>query len=156
MSNKTIVLVGCGSAKTDEPRPARELYTSTYFAKKRRYAELVGDRWAVLSAEHMILHPGHETEPYDTSMDDVEDLGEWADGVMGGLYAMVDVVRAEHLMESVSIELEILAGQDYVEPLRSRFSSMRWTVRYPFDETCGIGEQHQWLTEQLEERGADE
>jgi len=59
----TFVLVGCGAAKADEPREARNLYTSNYFALKRRLAEALtawaGDHqtsaWAILSAEHGVI-----------------------------------------------------------------------------------------------------
>ena len=36
--SKTLVVVGCGAAKRDEPTVAKDLYTSTYFQKKREFA----------------------------------------------------------------------------------------------------------------------
>ena len=61
----TFVLVNCGDANTDETREARDLYTSSYFVCKRRYAEgatqwaRTPDRranaWGVLSAEHGVV-----------------------------------------------------------------------------------------------------
>lgn len=79
------MLVGCGKQKqeTSEPVPARDLYTSPYFACKRRYAEVVsqpGDDapdgttgWTILSAEYDVLWPHIEVEPYETTIADLTD-----------------------------------------------------------------------------------
>jgi hypothetical protein len=66
--NKRIALVGCGSAKRDEPRPAKHLYSSGYFTLKRRYAEQHCDDWRILSAKHRLLGPDREIPPYDASL----------------------------------------------------------------------------------------
>lgn len=150
----TIVLVGCGAAKVDvdDAVPARELYTSNYFDLKRRYAETFGDQWAILSAEHAILLPSSEVAPYETTMDDVSST-KWADEVIGGLTAVVHTAQAFGGIDSPStISIEVLAGRDYVRPLRSRLANLEvGEVRYPFDETSGIGDQMGWLSSQLEE-----
>ena len=148
MTPGTLVLVGCGAAKRDESAPAKDLYTSSYFDLKRRYAEAAGDRWAILSAEHAIVHPNRDLAPYDTTMSDV-DAGEWAHRVMGGLYAFVDSLR--EFDGASDVELVFLAGRDYTDPLRARLDSMVWTARYPFDDTAGIGEQMGWLSAELDE-----
>ena len=109
----TLVLVGCGKAKRDPSDPvdvheaavgpdeqlgqswqdetgpawrAEDLYTSSYFAVKRKFAETVtmwaagrdGWPWAILSAEHAVLPPWKPTTPYDTTLRTGEDtdLGE--------------------------------------------------------------------------------
>ena len=41
--SKTLVIVGCGAAKRDELTEAQDLYTSTYFAKKRDLDDV--DEW---------------------------------------------------------------------------------------------------------------
>lgn len=76
-------MVGCGQQKqeTDEPVPAKNLYTSSYFSCKRRYAEAVstpGEHapdgttgWTILSAEYDVLWPHIEVEPYDTTIGDL-------------------------------------------------------------------------------------
>jgi hypothetical protein len=76
-------LIGCGQQKqeTDEPMPAKDLYTSTYFSCKRRYAETVSQPgedapdgtpgWTILSAKHDVLWPSLEIEPYDETIDDL-------------------------------------------------------------------------------------
>ena len=160
------VIVGCGSAKRDpalEPgtlRPkrweARELYTSTYFAKKFRYAEEIGDQQAILSAEHGLLYPWERIEPYDTSIDDLDDaeLEGWADLVITELEEWTSWELSNGTDE---IDVEILAGQSYLEPLRSTLDLIRGpiTFSYPFDETSGIGDQLAWLTERIEAAETD-
>ena len=76
-------MAGCGEQKqdTDDPVPAKELYTSAYFTCKRRYAEAVSQPaddapdgtpgWTILSAKHDILYPSLEIEPYDETIDDL-------------------------------------------------------------------------------------
>ena len=144
------VLIGCGDAKTDEPAEARDLYTSSYFAVKRRYAEAAvqwartADRranaWAVLSAEHGILPARIETAPYDTTIDDLRDvpiegeprfelpsgdpvttkLDRWARRVHSGLSDWLRRPFCADQAESPCRELVVLAGSDYVDALRER------------------------------------
>jgi len=55
------VLVGCRSDKkdTDEPVPAEEVYTSAYFAEKRRWTKLYPDDWAAVPL-YLVRHTsGH-------------------------------------------------------------------------------------------------
>lgn len=80
----TYVMIGCGRAKQDIETevPAEELYTSTYFDLKKRYAEAVshpGENapdgttgWTILSAKHDVLWPNIEVEPYDVTIEDLE------------------------------------------------------------------------------------
>lgn len=137
MSDRTVVLVGCGSAKRDEPAPARDLYTSTYFRLKREYAETVGDAWYVLSAEHGVVPPDRVLEPYDLSAADLTSEGrdEWARDVVDALEGRV----------GPDDELVVLAGRDYVLPLRRRGLSFARPL-----EGLGIGEQMGWLREQVD------
>lgn len=46
---RSLVLVGCGADKADEPRAAKDLYRSSYFSLKRDVAELA-DTWYIISA----------------------------------------------------------------------------------------------------------
>ena len=101
----TLVLIGCGAAKRDPEDPtdlrlavvepgepvrgdagplgpaweAQDLYTSSYFAVKRAFAERVGGvadgvdapPWAILSAKHGVIEPSRPTCPYETRVDDL-------------------------------------------------------------------------------------
>lgn len=141
-----LVLVGCGAAKqdTDRPVPAKDLYTSSYFGLKRRYAEVVGDHWAVLSAEHGLLPPTKEILPYETSIDDLDGdaLDELAHDVG------MDLIDWSALTEAD--EIVVLAGRKYIEPLRERetfHAGVGANVTFPLQQAAlgGIGEQMAWL-----------
>ncbi|MFC6977134.1 DUF6884 domain-containing protein [Halomicroarcula sp. GCM10025709] len=144
------VLIGCGDAKTDDPADARNLYTSSYFAVKRKYAEAAvqwartADRranaWGVLSAEHGVLLPRQTVDPYDTTIealrrepiegelnyelpsgDRVETrLDQWALRVHSALGDWLRRPFAADQQESPCRELVVLAGSDYVDALRER------------------------------------
>ena len=74
-------MIGCDQQKqeTDEPVPAKDLYTSPYFSCKRRYAEAISKPGedapdgTILSAEYAIRWPHIKIEPYDTTIEDLEE-----------------------------------------------------------------------------------
>jgi len=149
-SRGRFVLVGCGDAKADEPREARDLYTSSYFVCKRRYAEAAtqwartvnrrANCWAVLSAEYGVVPSRLEIEPYDTTTDDLSgtpidgepdfrlptgdpvetELDQWALRVQMQLREWLARPFAADQETSPCRELVILAGSDYVDALRDR------------------------------------
>jgi hypothetical protein len=227
----TLVLVGCGKSKRDpedpqdlhaasvgpeEPMttlpgadtgpawPARDLYTSNYFAAKRDLADLVTawargydtGRWAVLSAEHAVVPHHHDLKYYDTSIDDLGDdptdpehrvsnsfrqrrpdgqeivteMDRWAANVAASLSKWVAGFRPRRAKpwENDATELLVLAGQDYIDPLRERgvfeYGISRMTgdpnegytfplePRFLFEEipAGGNGEQMGWMSSAIE------
>ncbi|QZP37098.1 DUF6884 domain-containing protein [Halobaculum magnesiiphilum] len=145
------VLVGCGAAKRDERSEARDLYTSTYFAKKRAYAETVGDEWAILSAEHGLVEPDAEIDPYETHIDDLDDhrLNQLAHRIGMELIEWLVARGAD-----TGDEIIVLAGRSYVDPLRERetfHAGIEPSVSFPFEQLDlgGIGEQMSWLGERV-------
>ena len=165
VTGSTRVYVGCGAKKQDSEAYAYNLYTSSYFQKKREYAELVGDSWSVLSALYGSLWPKSIIPPYDVTIDDypldveaVENaryatLDEWAEDVLAGLEQAAPN-HAERETEDPLDRVIMLAGQSYIAPLRDGLDALAdeydFEVVYPFDDTSGIGEQIGWLTEQIE------
>jgi hypothetical protein len=144
---RTLVIVGCGAAKRDTEAPAKDLYTSTYFAKKRAYAETIGDDWQVLSAEYGLVPHDFVIKPYETHIDDLDDRE-------------LDLLAHSVGMDLINLcarkefdEVRVLAGRSYLDPLREReaFATAPATVRFPLQEAdCGgIGEQMQWLDERV-------
>ena len=131
-----LTLIGCGSAKQDEPAPARELYTSSYFAKKRGWGRAWGDI-VILSAKYGIVEPDREIPPYDKTLKNAsdEEADEWATGVMADLPRDYDAYV-------------VLAGSDYVEPIRDDLEDVDGEVYFPFDATSGIGDQIGWLNDE--------
>jgi hypothetical protein len=169
----TFVLVGCGAAKADEAREARNLYTSNYFRLKRGLAEALtawagehqSSAWAILSAEHGVIPGGLEIEPYDTTVSDLTDdeLDAWADRVRSGLTGWLNwPFRSDNdPRDSPCGRLLVLAGEGYIQPLEAR-DAFRGNVgggpgrsrpglpcapEFPFREHDfdGIGEQMAWL-----------
>jgi hypothetical protein len=162
---ETTVFVGCGAEKQDSPAPARELYTSSYFQKKRGYAETVGDSWAVLSALYGSVAPKSRTRPYDVTIDDypldVDErsrakyatVEEWAASILEGVENQVHNLDRWDERDPLG-RIVVLAGRKYVEPLREGLDTLAdehgFEVAYPFDDTSGIGDQIGWLTEEIE------
>jgi hypothetical protein len=177
--NGTFVLVGCGAAKADEPREARNLYTSNYATLKRRLAEAATEwagehqssAWAILSAEHGVIPSRIEIEPYDTTVDDLDadELDAWADRVRSHLTAWLNwpFQSDNDPRESPCGRLLVLAGERYIQPLETRDAfrgnvgdgpgrsrpGLPCVAEFPFREhdLGGIGEQMAWLKERAEE-----
>jgi hypothetical protein len=150
------VLVGCGAAKRDERSAARDLYTSTYFAKKRAYAETVGDEWAILSAEHGLVEPTEELDPYETHIDDLDAdaLDRLAHKIGMELIHWLGVTEPGD-------EIVVLAGRSYVDPLCERetfHAGIAPRVTFPFQELApgGIGEQMSWLGDRVDAANAEQ
>lgn len=155
-----LVIVGCGSAKRDrnldtqtlqvDRFAAKDLYTSTYFAKKRDYAETIGDHWMILSALHGLIPPNEQIKPYDISIDNLDDeqLEAWIHRVWRVLLEWV----CSH--EDVE-EIVVLAGKSYIEPLQEGevFSAgIQPRVTFPLQQPGfeGFGDQMHWLKERVE------
>ena len=128
--SETVVLVGCGKSKRDGVHAAADLYDSTYFAKKRAYAEQA-DRWYVLSAEHGIISPSESIEDYDRTAGDMEPE------------EVRELVR-ETLPDVSEAEVVILAGKDYYQPAGEVIDEHAPRVYVP-TQGMGIGEQMSWL-----------
>lgn len=159
-----LVIVGCGAAKRDRELipgklrvkryPAEDLYTSTYFQKKRDYAEVVGDSWMILSALHGLVPPDEKLKPYDVTIDDLdaERLDRLAHQV--GM-TLIEWVSWELSEASDIEEIVVLAGKRYLEPLRQRDvfqAGVDAPVSFPLQQNDlgGIGEQMAWLNERVE------
>lgn len=161
---ETFVIVGCGSAKRPaelvpgtlrtKSWPAKDLYTSTYFRKKREFAEVVGDQWMILSAEHGLIPPGSEIRPYDTSIDDLdnEELDGLAFAIGCTLIEWIEWTRSDGTEVD---RIVVLAGRRYLDPLRDRdvfTAGIEPRVVFQFQQLDlgGIGEQMAWLSKRIE------
>ena len=165
-----LTFVGCGKAKRsdDDPLakngefPAAALYTSNYFTLKGGYAERMSDAWRILSAKYGVIGPFDWTEPYDVTITDYpleepdmpfQTIDEWADSVLAYVRASLEYQREYQLQQFD--EIVMLAGKPYLEPLRGDLGEIAAEfgveVRYPFDETNGIGEQMAWLKEHTDQ-----
>lgn len=152
--------------------------------------------WGVLSAEHAVVPHWQELKPYDTSIDDIGDdptnpdhhvsnslgrrrpdgreivteMDQWAAAVAASLCKWVAGFRGRRAdpWENDANELLVLAGQDYIEPLRERgvfeYGIARQTgnpnegytfplqTRFLYEEipAGGNGEQMGWMSSVIE------
>jgi len=115
---------------------ARDLYISAWFRKARAYVEGTKMPWFILSAEHGLLHPDTEVEPYERTLNRMPagERREWARRVGEALVAKI--AGAQHVI--------VLAGERYREFLMPYLTSICPDVQVPM-EGMRIGEQLQWL-----------
>jgi len=147
---KRCAIVGCGSQKLElsgdkGPVAISRLYTSNYFELKREYAAVCCDEYLILSAKHGLVQPDFcVTDGYDLTVSDFNTtaLSQWVSDISFELRR----IAGHHPGET----LVMLAGQDYLEPLKSTLTHLPNKVEYPFEDTDGIGEQMGWLKDQIE------
>jgi hypothetical protein len=107
-----VLLVGSSGGMGREPRPARELFESSGFARARDLAVRSGAPWFVLSAKHGLLDPDDVVGPFDVLFGDQPvgyriTWGEWVVVQLGDRLALQDVV------------VEVHGGVDFAQPLRA-------------------------------------
>jgi hypothetical protein len=102
-----IGLVGCVATKANEPRPARDLYTSPLFRGRRTYVERTCEKWFILSAKHGLVSPERVLAPYDETLSGIpaQARRRWSQGVLANLEQGVGDVGGH--------TFEIHAGGDY-------------------------------------------
>lgn len=137
---RTIYLVACVKSKQDQPAPARELYTSTWFQWARQFVESSGSPWYVLSALYGLLEPDDVVAPYDRTLKHMSAAERrcWGE-------------RVRRQLESVDIggkRVVLLAGRAYREPIVDYLRDRASSVDIPM-EHLSQGRQLQWLGERV-------
>ncbi len=103
-----IGLIGCTKSKLPHRSKAEDLYSpSAMFRGRRTYVQRSCDTWFILSAEHGVLSPSEELEPYDVTLVGQPQAvkRQWSRRVVTQLgQAIDDLSRAT---------FEIHAGKDY-------------------------------------------
>ena len=145
-----IAIIQCVSGKKDEKLPARELYDTDFFDKMRSYAESAADRYWILSAEHGLIEPDDEIEPYDT------DARELSDDEKAKLQNQIGAKLHQDDGVFWNGRLEIVVSEPYRELLERAFGATapltpsrmpdNCQIAYPC-EGMGIGEKKAWLKE---------
>ncbi|MEZ3117869.1 DUF6884 domain-containing protein [Halobaculum sp. MBLA0147] len=144
-------LVGCGDAKADEARPAAELYTSQYFQKKRAFAEKLVPQYWILSAEHGVVDPATEIEPYDTRVGGNDfDRQAFLSTVADDMASLTDDDRDP-------TRLIVLTGEDYLTALIDALAradtgpgEIKLVTPFRHGSFEGIGDQMSYLNAALE------
>lgn len=137
-------LVGCGKAKvkTDEPVPARSLYTGGLFRGSLRFSLDCCQHTFIVSAKYGLLELTKKVEPYDMTLKDMcaGERDAWA----------IEVVR--RLREQMNgkgfpFQAVILAGAVYADPLYTECSWNHIPACRPM-RGLGQGQRLKWLAEQ--------
>lgn len=120
-----VILIGCVKRKLPTGAPARDLYVSPLFRKGRAYAEHSGVPWFILSAQHGLVAPDDELEPYDLwlSATSWQYRREWGGGVVAAL--------REALGSIAGLNIEVHAGSAYVDAIREGLRTGGATVVEP-------------------------
>lgn len=175
----TLVAVGCSGSKHEDEgtMPARDRYARSYWTCKQRYFEtFCDDGGRIISAEHGLLHPDTPIEYYERTPDDLRGvpvdsddrlpngdevttlLDRWAVDVFDGLQQWL--LDAAGGLDPRDVELEVLLGTDYRDPLEDRgvFDALsapgEITILFPFQEAeqaqGGNGNQMGWMTDEVD------
>lgn len=136
-----VVLVGCVKSKRASGAPAKDLYTSNYFAKMRAYAENTGEPWYILSAEHGLVAPDEWLEPYDCYLAKTGPAyqADWGQKVARQLEQAVGPLQGRIF--------DIHAGSTYVKAVDAAMSPLGAVI---IDQLRGlsIGQRLSWYLHQ--------
>ncbi|MDR5657643.1 hypothetical protein RH831_10685 [Halodesulfurarchaeum sp. HSR-GB] len=146
--SRTIAIVGCGNQKRDLDDggliPLAELYTSNYFQLKRDFAEEFCDDYHILSAKFGLEDPYRPiSESYDKS------ITELSTTELINLRRSVGETLDEY---EGSTRFVVLAGQKYIDAIEPILQTHQGTFAFPFENTSGIGDQMEWLSDHLDNR----
>lgn len=144
---QTIVLVACAKKKATEPRPARDLYTSTLFRKARNFAASQGDNWFILSALHGLVSPDEILAPYEFKLTKLSkrEREQWA----GRVYSHLRSIAPS------GSTIIILAGKLYRDGLEGLLVKDGYKVEVPM-RGMGLFEMIKFLAEKEREAGSNQ
>lgn len=134
-----LVLVGCVKTKRAVRSPAKDLYDSPLWRRRRGYAEGLGSPWFILSALHGLLDPDRRICPYELALTDLRVAARraWSDRVLAALSLRFPSLRGKLV--------EIHAGAAYADHgLEAGLRAAGATVRRPLARITGIGRQQAW------------
>jgi hypothetical protein len=132
-----VLLLGCVKTKRTTPSPARDLYTSTLFTRRRGYAEASGCPWYVLSARYGLVAPDEVIAPYDVHLASQPSSYRSAWGAF-----VTEQLRRER-GSLAGLVVEVHAGDSYVDAVRRPLEAAGATVVDPVDAQA-MGETLAW------------
>lgn len=135
-----VYLVSCVSKKRSTPAHARDLYTSDWFLKARRYVEGTHSPWFILSAEYGLVPPDLILAPYNRTLNTMKapERRAWAARVKS--QTEMSLPPAERII--------VLAGSRYREYLMDYLQKHAKKVEVPM-EGLSIGRQLHYLADAL-------
>jgi 5'-3' exonuclease len=141
LHTQRVSLVGCSGEKVEAEAKAEDLYVSDRFRRSRKWAELAGGHWYILSGEHGLVSPETSLRPYDKSLEHASQQvrENWADRVVSQL---VEVAAPPALVF-------LLAGSPYSDPVYKRLTKAGYRVGQPL-EGMSSASQVIWLDAALD------
>jgi hypothetical protein len=136
-----VLLLGCVKTKRQGTHPAKDLYTSPLFSKRRGYAEASGLPWFILSAEHGLVDPDQPIEQYDRTLNGMKAADR---EVWGG--RVVQALR-DRLGDFRGTTFEVHAGARYVDAIQQGIIAAHGHVSVALAHD-GIGRQLAWYEAQ--------
>jgi hypothetical protein len=137
-----VVLVGCVSQKNLQPAPARDLYRSELFRRRRLWAEASGRPWWIVSAEYGLVAPDDVIAPYDTR---IATLPLEARRLLAA--SVADDLET-HVGDLVGVNVELHAGEEYFLTVGPDLLRRGARLSRPL-KGLRIGEQLAWYGRQL-------
>lgn len=136
------ILLGCVKTKADVPLPARDLYRSELWRRRRAFAEASGRPWWVLSAEYGLVLPDTVIAPYDVVMGSLPlaRRQELAAAVAHDLELAIGDLSGKHI--------EIHAGDEYVAAVGPTLRARGALIRRPL-QGIRFGPQLAWYGARL-------
>lgn len=133
---RKICLISCSSTKSASKSKAKDLYTSALFKKSRKWAEIIGSDWYILSAKHGLVAPESPLAPYDESLKDVtkQQRDKWGEAVFKRLQT---VARPSDL-------IFFLAGSNYSDVIMDSLLKAEYRIAQPLGG-MSIGRRLRWL-----------
>jgi hypothetical protein len=117
---KRIVIISCGKSKNIGCSNclAKDAYNGRSFLLKRKYAELSGHPWLILSAKHGLLKPDTEIDPnYDITISTKDEIQQLA--------SRIERQIPDFLEYSIADEVIFLGPRAYVESLEKAFEGKK-------------------------------
>jgi hypothetical protein len=118
-NSNRIVIISCGKSKNKGPNClAKNAYNGRSFLLKRKYAELSGNPWLILSAKYGLLKPDKEINPnYNMTVSTIEDVQKLASKIAKQI--------PDFLEYSVADEVVFLGPGAYVKALEIAFEGKK-------------------------------
>jgi len=115
-------LVSCSKSKQRGVHLARELYQpSRIFRKRVEHAKEYSDDWGILSAEYGFLHPTEAVPEYERKISSRNHA--WGAVVLRKLLPVLELNDVD--------EVTILAGKQYIDPIRTELEDRGYEVNDP-------------------------
>ncbi len=138
----TVYLVTCTKTKDEAPglHRADELYTSAYFKKMRRLAELQADCWFILSDKYGLLCPDQMISCYEVDLKKLpqDERRQWSQKTLEQI--LTKATRTDTIVT--------FAGSIYLDFLGPELRGRGYSMKEPM-KGLRIGERMQWLDKEI-------